>query len=152
MRAASITVREKMKAEKPSREEILSSCDAVGQDDGVDPRMIVRQSTRKKTNRKALQLCGQIARTLSCVLAYESGDDLLRNLLVESVVPAPDSTRVLVTVSLQGPPVGAAASDVLECLARACGKLRTDVAAAIHRKRVPELVFHLAGQGRWASE
>ena len=49
-------------------------------------------------NRKALQLCGEVGRTLSQVLAWESGDDLLRDVVVDSVTPAPDSSRLLVIV------------------------------------------------------
>src|SRR5271170_3715087 len=49
-------------------------------------------------NRKALQLCSQVAETLALVLTGESGDDLLRDLLVESVVPYPTASRLLVTL------------------------------------------------------
>jgi ribosome-binding factor A len=79
------------------------------------------------------------------VLAGECGDDALRDLLVESVVPAPNSSRLLVTLVL-GPGVATvAAEDVLVCLHRAQGLLRAEVAAAINRKRVPELTFRLVG-------
>jgi ribosome-binding factor A len=124
-----------------------SSCDEIGPEDGLDPRTFFRPSARKRTNRKALQMCGQIAQTLSSVLAWESGDDLLRNLWVESVEPAPDSTRVLVTVCAPVAVEGVEAGLILERLHRASGKLRTEIAAAIHRKRVPELVFRVSGRG-----
>src|SRR5207244_650002 len=91
------------KFKKPSRQQVSSSCDELGSEDGTDPRIFFRKSSRKKTNRKALQLCGQIAQTISAVLAWESGDDLLRSLIVEAVEPAPDSTRVLVIVSFVSP-------------------------------------------------
>jgi ribosome-binding factor A len=134
-----------MKNRKPSPKQIL--CHELGAEDGADPRTFFRRPTHKRLNRKALQLCGQIARTLSAVLAWESADELLRSLGVESVTPAPDSTRVLVTVWLH-PSAGAAnAHQVLEHLHRFSGKLRSEIAAAIHRKRVPELVFRVAGQG-----
>ena len=50
-------------------------------------------------NRKALQLCAQVAQTLGVVLAGECGEDLLRELFVTSVVPAPDSSRLLVMIA-----------------------------------------------------
>lgn len=136
-----------MKSKKPSQKEILSSCNEIRPDDGVDPRTFFRHSGRKRTNRRALQLCGQIAQTLTSVLAWESGDELLQSLVVESVEPAPDSTRVLVTVSVQASAGGADAGQVIERLHRAAGRFRTEIAAAVHRKRVPELVFRVARRG-----
>jgi ribosome-binding factor A len=133
-----------MNSKKPSRKQMHSSCDDIGPDDGLDPRTFFQESTHKRTNRKALQLCRQIAQTLGSVLAWESGDDLLRSLAVLSVEPAPDSTRVLVTVCMQ---TAADVGQVLERLHRSSGKFRTEVAASIHRKRVPELVFRVLGSG-----
>src|SRR5205807_2594335 len=101
VRPAAVHVRVIMNPKKRSHRQILSSCNEIGPDDGVDPRTFFRKPSRQGTNRKLLQLCGQIGRTLNSVLAWESGDDLLRDLLVESVEPAPDSTRVLVTVQVQ---------------------------------------------------
>jgi ribosome-binding factor A len=122
-------------------------CDEIEPDDGVDPRTFFRKPSRKRTNRKALQLCGQIAQTLSSLLAWESGDELLRSLSVEAAEPAPDSTRVLVTVSVPANVGDVNRGRVLEHLHRATGMLRTEVAAAIHRKRVPELIFHVVRRG-----
>jgi ribosome-binding factor A len=136
-----------MKFKKIRRRQDLSSCDEIGPDDGADPRTFFRERTYKRTNRKALQLCGQIARTLSSVLTYESSDDLLRCRWVESVEPSPDSTRVLVTVSVGIPSEGADPNEVLAHLYRSAGKMRTEIAAAIHRKRVPELVFRVIPRG-----
>jgi ribosome-binding factor A len=135
-----------MNSKKPTRKEILASCDEVGPEDGLDPRRFLRKTTGKVVNRKALQLCSQVARTLRCVLAGECADELLRDLMVESVVPAPNSSRLLVTVSLNDP-TGAVSPDlVLKHLALAQGRLRAEVAAVIHRKKVPELTFRLAGR------
>lgn len=130
-----------MKARKPSQKQILSSTDNIGPDDGVDPRNFIHKPLRARVNRKGLQLCTQIERTLSSVLMWESGDELLQCLTVESVEPAPDSSRVLVTVSVQASAPATDTNAILACLHRASGKLRGEVAAAIHRKRVPELIF-----------
>jgi ribosome-binding factor A len=136
-----------MKSRKPSQRQILSSCHEIGPDDGVDPRTFFRRPSRQRTNRKALQMCGEIARTLSAVLAWESGDDLLRCVTVVSVEPAPDSTRVLVRVCIPQSADVLTPSQVLEGLHRLSGKLRTEVAGALHRKRVPELVFQVVTGG-----
>ncbi len=85
--------------------------------------------------RKALQLCRQVQRELTFVLG-DSPDDVLRGLLVESVDPAPTASRLLVSVSSQEP-----TQVVLVALQRASGLLRSEIAGAIHRKRVPELLF-----------
>src|SRR5947207_1446903 len=82
----------------PRHQQILASCHEVGPDDGADPRTFFRKPSRRVTNRKALQLCGEVARTLSWVLGGECGDEVLRDLIVDSVVPAPDSSRLLVTL------------------------------------------------------
>jgi ribosome-binding factor A len=111
----------------------------MGPDDGLDPRVFFQKSSRKKTNRKALQLAGQVAETLNWVLGWESSNEILRSMSVESVVPAPDSTRMLVTVRFAGGALG----EAQEHLHRAAGKLRSEVAASIHRKRVPELIFRV---------
>jgi ribosome-binding factor A len=94
-------------------------------------------------NRKALQLCGQVERTLASVLAGECGDDVLRDLVVESVVPAPNASRVLVTVYLAPHAPVLDAHQVYEHLERARGRLRREVAAAITRRRVPDLLFRV---------
>jgi ribosome-binding factor A len=121
------------------------ACAERGPEDGLDPRTFFRKPSGKVTNRKALQLCAQVARTLSTVLAGECEDDLLRDLLVESVHPAPDSMHLLVRVCLAASATEVDANQVMEHLHRAHGRLRSEVAAAIHRKRVPELTFCVVG-------
>jgi ribosome-binding factor A len=122
---------------------MLSSCSDPGPDDGQDPRLDGRGGPRKVANRKALQLCSQAARTLAEVLAGECADRVLRDLVVESVSPAPNSSRLLVTVSL-APSAVAEASQVLDRLERARGRLRSEVAAAVHRRKAPDLTFRVA--------
>ncbi len=108
--------------------------------------MFFRKSTRDtKTDRKTLQLCRQIGETLSQVLA-DCGDEVLRDLQVVSVIPAPDASQLLVLVT---PAVASATSEQLAMkrLTEAAGRLRAEVAAAIARRRAPQLVFQfLASQ------
>jgi ribosome-binding factor A len=127
---------------KPSREEILSSCADVGPEDGSDPRLFARKPTHKVANRKALQLCAQVAEALNGALG-ECGDAVLRDLVVAAVVPAPNSAHLLVTLTPSPGTSSVAEEEVLRHLEGAAGKLRTEVAAAIHRKRAPELTFRL---------
>ncbi len=95
----------------------------------------------QRTDRKTLQLCGQIADTLNYVLSGELDDDLLRNLYVESVRPAPDASRLLVSVA----PLDAAdanrADQILQKLLIHSPRIRSEVAQSIHRRKTPELSF-----------
>ena len=85
-----------------------------------------------------------MAETLEEVLA-ECGDGVLQALRVVDVEPAPDASRLLVTVAVDGQ-----LQDrqdrlrVHEHLARGAGHLRSEVAGAITRKRAPVLVYRLA--------
>jgi ribosome-binding factor A len=128
-----------MRSKRVSPNELLSSCAAVGPEDGGDPHDFSKKPAGKVTNRKALQLCGQIAKTLSLVL-WECGDDVLRELAVESVQPAPTSARLLVTLSA---PPGTDEADVLRHVDKAVGWMRQEVAAAINRRKTPELTFRV---------
>src|SRR4051812_24793608 len=102
-------------------------------------------SIRRKgaAQRKALQLCSQVAQTLHGALQGECGDDCLRDLLVEAVEPFPNAGRLLVTVSLSPAAAAVPLAEILEHLERARGLLRSEVAAAVCRRKVPELVFRV---------
>ncbi|HEV8061223.1 MAG TPA: ribosome-binding factor A [Gemmataceae bacterium] len=116
----------------------------VDSDDGIDPRLQKREPRPSAANRKALQLAAQVERTLVQVFAGECGDEVLRELRVETVVPAPDSGHLLVTLS---PAEDAHPLEVvLEHLHRASGRLRSEVAAAIHRRKAPELHFRVTSR------
>ena len=93
---------------------------------------------RRKQNYKALQLCRQVQRILTLEMAGFGGDEVLRDVYVVEVVPAAGSSQLLVQVSI---PPHVTVVDVLERLERAAPRLRAAVAAAITRKRAPELAF-----------
>lgn len=99
----------------------------------------------RDAGRKARQLCSQVADTLNYVLAGECDDEVLQNLCVLAVDPAPNTSRLLVTVSLCVPDPTVDVAQVLERLARATGMLRCEVAAGINRRRTPQLLFQMAG-------
>ncbi len=110
----------------------------------VDPSdFFAPQNRGQKMNRKARQLCGQVAETLSYVLGGECNDDVLRNLLVVAVDPAPDASQLAVTVCQDPPSDAVPPAEVLARLAAAAGKLRAAVATAITRKRAPKLLFRV---------
>ena len=99
-----------------------------------------------KEDRKAKQLCRQVADTLSLVLAGDGRDELLGCLQVQSVVPAPNASRLLVTVTADLGEQVVDTQQVLDRLAVQMGRLRAEVAASINRKRVPLLLFQVVGR------
>ena len=134
-----------MKRNDPSRNEIKDLCSEPASEDGGDPRDWLHQSSSRRGGRKTRQLCRQVERTLNYVLAGECDDDLLRDFTVIAVEPAPDTARLLVTVSPNLPGTYQLA-EVLKHLQAACPMLRSLVAASIHRKRAPELTFRVVLQ------
>lgn len=129
---------------QPAQNEIQELCGQPGPEDGIDPRDLLRKAARKKGGRKAHQLCAQVAQALDYAFAAVCDDDLLRDLLVVAVQPAPDESRLLITI---GSAVAASCepAQILARLQYLQGTLRSEVAAAIHRKKVPELTFCVAG-------
>jgi ribosome-binding factor A len=91
-------------------------------------------------DRKAMQLCHQVAVTLGEVLA-ECADPVLQGLRVLKVEPAPDANRLAVALTCDD---DEALSRVEQHLSRASGHLRGEVAQAVTRKRAPMLVYHIA--------
>jgi len=141
-----------MATNKRTREQMLAHCGEIHDDDGVDPRIYFKSTTqRDKNNRKAKQLCSQVAHTLALVLQGEFGDELLHGLHVVAVEPAPDVSRLLVTICADIPECnedtddkGLCAQEILNRLTAVSGHLRAEVTAGITRKRAPKLVFRLS--------
>lgn len=127
----------------------LAAAETLGPEDGQDMRRFhdrrtwAGQAGPKQAGRKARQLCEQVADALRSILAGMA-DEMLQNLTVLTVAPAPNTGRLLVTVAGPAP---ADVTDpqsvvsVLASLSKAAGRLRSDVAATIHRRYAPELAF-----------
>jgi len=132
---------------KPSRK-VLRTLGAQPQsEDGVNPRdwhKLDGSERGQKGSRKVWQLCHQVGETVGQILAGECGDDLLRDLYVVSVEPAPDATRLLVTVRIDRPIESVDPNLIMARLEGASGLIRDEVASAITRKRTPKLTFRLA--------
>jgi len=91
-------------------------------------------------NHKDLQVCRQVFDALTYALA-EIDDPVIDDLVLESVVPAPNAARVQVNFI---PTTDQLDRD--EALARLddyAPELRAEVAAEITRARVPELTFYI---------
>jgi hypothetical protein len=105
----------------------------------TDPDLFFGElGVRRKANWKLQQLCRQVERAAALALAEV---DAPVGAAVAEVVPAPDATRLRVVVVLAA---GSGAQDVADtrsALARGAAAFRSEVARAIHRKRVPEVAF-----------
>lgn len=102
----------------------------------------MRAERRPSHDAKMGQLCRQAEQRLALALA-ELDDEWLCDLSVEGVEPGPGGELVV----LLGLPDEMGPEDVptlFERLAAARGRLRAEVAEAIHRKRTPQLVFTIA--------
>jgi ribosome-binding factor A len=94
-----------------------------------------------------MQLCHQVAETLNFVLSGECDDDVLRNFYVVRVDPAGDPSCLLVTVGPLDAGDRTPVADVFQRLQRVSGKLRSEVASSISRRKVPQLLFRVVGYG-----
>jgi ribosome-binding factor A len=118
--------------------------------DGRDPRFDYQlyrseSASDQAVDRKARQLCQQVAQTLDYVFSGDARDDLIAGLRVVAVSPAPNTSRMLVTVAAEFLPESIEPQVILERLQQQAGRLRSEVAASIHRRRAPTLVFHVVG-------
>lgn len=132
-----------MTRKRISEKKLQPLCGEVHPDDGIDPAEFFRPTRKRNSNhRKAQQLCHQVADTLSLVLSGEFGQ-ALRDLRIVGVRPAPDASQLLVLVA---PAIADDSLDpdaVIAELTVAAGRLRSEVAAAITRRRAPKLLFQL---------
>ena len=117
-------------------------CAQLFPDDGVDPREDARHAARinQKPDRKLRQLCKQVARALQLALAELPQADDLAGVSVREVTPAPDANRLCALLVAPDPARFGAVEQIVQ---RFAGRLRAEVAAAITRRRAPELTFAL---------
>lgn len=119
-------------------------CFAFGEEDGVDPRYAINKSARHKSTRKQFQLCKEASRVFSLVLAGETKQTLLRDLWLLSVEPDGNGQCLCVTL-------GYAAGDIVTeeqvhaAVSSVQGLLRSALAQAVNRKRIPALNFRYVG-------
>ena len=130
---------------RPSRRHLLAAASDLGPEDGTDPRDWGKDWTARRPGRKALQLCRQVAEALAAALAG-CGDAALNGLQVVAVEPAPHAGRLRVTVAAAPSAAERDAAVVSEHLQRAAGRLRSEVATAIHRRKAPELAYRVLAE------
>ncbi|AUX22914.1 hypothetical protein SOCEGT47_034300 [Sorangium cellulosum] len=111
----------------------------AGARSGVDADSLFGGTAARKAQRKERQLCRQVQEAVSDALAALR-DDVLQDVWVMDVEPAPDASRLAVIV--RGGP-SSPPDEVVARLERVAGYVRSEVAAAITRKRAPTLTFQV---------
>ena len=125
------------------RESLTAHCGHIGVDDCIDPSEYFQSSrSQSKENKKSLQLCRQVACCLNLVLG-DCDDPVMQLMSVIDVIPAPDSSRLLVTLAADCQPIDFDHDHVLARATLQLPRLRNEIAQAIHRKRVPNLTLRL---------
>ncbi|MFO0695902.1 MAG: ribosome-binding factor A [Polyangiales bacterium] len=94
--------------------------------------------------RKDGQLCNAVAEAVSMALGAECDDPGVSSLWVREVVPWPDTSRLLVILES---PEGEDAAELEEKLVEWEGMIRSEVAAAIQRKKTPLLTYRVLPAG-----
>lgn len=132
-----------MPISQKKRAELLALCGQLNEDDAVDPREFFRKKYRGQ-DAKAQRLCRQVQETISLVLSGEFDDEVLQALDVFSVQPAP-TTRRLVVVVRPDPHLAPTITpeQILARIQRVAGRLRSEVATSIARRKAPTLVFEV---------
>jgi len=131
-----------LKSRKPSQRLLRELCAEIDPDDGIDPRKMKQTETCKDADYRCQSLCAQIRRALQLSLG-QSHHVQVANLYVVTVEPAPNQSRLGVTLQ----PIGLVdihPDELYALVHQEAGRLRCDAAAAIHRKRVPTLVYRVA--------
>ncbi len=127
-----------------TRERGLPPVEDVWPDDGTDPARFFGSTSRsRRADWKTQQLCRQVERAASLTLAELCDCAALASSVVAEVSPAPDASRLRVTVVLAPARTAADVEAAAAVLRERAGLFRREAAQAIHRKRTPEIVFEV---------
>ncbi len=131
-----------MKLSKSKIDQIKALCSEVSEDDGIHPRELAKKERKKRIDYKSLQLSKQAERALHLEWSGVFATSVLADLKIHSVEPEPQSQRLIVTIILDSA-CSCSEKEVLVKLTNERGHLRSIIARAIHRKKVPELAFRI---------
>ena len=128
-----------MKEQKPSMEILRQLCGEIRDDDGIDPREFRKEERSRKNSSRDRQLCAQTRRCLDFVLPELLLARGVTCCEVSSVEPVRDASRMSVIISVRLDQLSVAR----EAISQLRGRLRSEVAKSIHRKRVPDMIFEV---------
>ena len=101
---------------------------------------------RGGSDAKIRRLCAQVRRTIDLTLAGDCDDEVLQNMSVESVEPAPGN-RLAVTLTVRAPGDALEKAEVLARLEAARPLLVSEIARSVERRSLPELSFWVVRAG-----
>lgn len=138
-----------MTLSKKIREQMLTMCGSLCDDDGLDSKKFheTKKERKQSDDHKRLRLCRQVAQTLSFVFS-ESKVESIRCLKLHEVIPEENRTALTVRLDRSSEFNEAEEIELLDILKEHEGWLRSEVAAAITRKRVPQLSFEFVGPAK----
>lgn len=128
---------------KRSLRELADFVASLGPEDGI-PSKILKKSeapSSGRTDKSARRLARAAERQLTLALQDARGDPVLGDLAIAGVDAVGDGTYLRVQVVPCNPTDPPPRERVLAALGQAAGWLRTELAAAVRRRRVPQLVF-----------
>ena len=129
-------------------------CGEIGDEDGLDPialaklhreaerSELIARATHPNANRKALQLCRQVERALSFIIP-DVGDERLLGSFIASVVPAPHTHHLLVTVELAEIVSEVELVELQEFLLASKSRVRAEIAQSINRRKTPDVTLQV---------
>ncbi len=125
---------------------LRAPCAQLHPDDGVNPRDDKRRDAEfmQTTDRKTRQLCKQVGQAVQLALVTLPGADEMLGVFVREVVPAPNAGRLRVVIATQNARLQPVLTEMVQYHA---ARLRGEVAAAISRRRTPELTFDVIVEG-----
>ena len=131
-----------MSSRKRKKNDPRALCAQWYPDDGVDPRDDKRRDAEydNKPDRKARQLCKQAARAVHLALGALPQAEALSGAYVREARPAPHAGWLCVVIVVSD---ARRREQVAAIVERFAGRLRAEVAAAISRRRCPELTFEV---------
>jgi ribosome-binding factor A len=139
-RKKSLTRRRKFSASEVRR---LAGRDDLTRESDDPLQRALSRATAPHHDRKAMQLCRQIERELTLILSGELNDDRIRDLMVISVIPYPNTNLLLVTLQSTQLCTHQQLCDLDAVMAAHKPTIRAEVAAAIHRRKTPDLCFRV---------
>lgn len=102
----------------------------------------MKRRSESGDQRKQLQLAAQIRRSLESTLVGECTDEVLQNISVESVEPAPGH-RMIVMLMVHAPGTERSREEVMGLVEASRPLLVRRVAEDVNRRSLPELTFWL---------
>jgi ribosome-binding factor A len=109
--------------------------------------MATTKECETKQAQRTARLCKVIEQVAGSVLEELSADEVLRHCEVLGVVPGASRARIVIEVGMRPSEHAPGILAVLQGLDNLSGRLRTEVARSINRKRVPVLTFNVIPLG-----